>query len=129
MPRRTSPSKQQLAHLSPEQHTDLERIEREAILHFEGQVDDLEKALGMLRLGHHLGWRPLVLMHSKRTIGKYEEILGIKFREYFEPEGPSMRRAPGYMFARKLVNFWKAVSGDVPVPDRQKFGLNPPKGS
>jgi hypothetical protein len=129
MPRRSSPSKQPLAELTEKQKADLERIEREAILHFEGDFDDLEKALGMLRVGHHLGWRPLVLMHSKRTVSKFEQILDIKFREYFDPEGPSVRRAVGYGFAKKLVNFWKAVSGDVSVPDRQKFAINPPKGS
>jgi len=129
MPRRSAPSKQPLAELTDKQKADLERIERDAILHFDGQFEDLEKAIGMLRLGHHLGWRPLVLMHSKRTIAKFEGILYIKFREYFDAEGPSVRRAIGYGFAKNLVNFWKAVSGDVSVPDRQKFLTNPPTGT
>ena len=83
MPRRSPPSKQPLADLNDKQKADLERIERDAILHFEGQFDDLEKALGMLRLGHHLGWRPLVLIHSKRTIAKYEDILNISCERIF----------------------------------------------
>jgi hypothetical protein len=129
MPRRSSPSKLPLAEPTAKAKADLERIERDAILHFEGHFEDLEKAVGMLRLAPHMGWRPIVLMHSKRTIAKYEEILGIKFKDMFDPEGPSFRRSVGYGFAKDLVNFWKAVSGDVSVPNRQKFSINPQKGT
>lgn len=41
---------------------------------FHGDLEDLEAALGMLRLGQHLGWKVLVLIHNKRTIREYEEI-------------------------------------------------------
>lgn len=44
--------------------------------------DELEKAIG-LRLRHHVGWNPLVLIHGKKTVPKYEEIRGTKFRELF----------------------------------------------
>lgn len=110
-----------LRKLSPKQLDELHRIEREAIARFEGQIDELESALGMLRLGHHLGWRVLVLVHSKPTIRKYEEILGIKVRELFQEEGPSSERSQGYQIARKLENFWKAVSGDTKIENRREF--------
>ena len=102
-----------LAPFSQERIEQLHAIERQAIASFTGQFDELEAALGMLHLGDHLGWKPLVLIHNKRTIRKYEEILGINIREFFEPEGPSAERSMGYAVAKKIGNFWKAVSGEI----------------
>jgi hypothetical protein len=86
-----------------------------------GSIDELEQALGMYVLGRHVGWKVLVLMHNKRTIRKYEEILDISVREEFKEEGAASMRSVGYRFAKGLSNFWKAVSGEVPVPDRRKI--------
>lgn len=121
MGRRKSPSKVPMADLTVAQEEFLRQIERDAFLNFEGQFDELEKALGILRLGHHVGWKPLVLIHSKKTIAKYEEILGVKLRDTFPAEGPSADRSLGYRIAKQLTNFWKAVSGETPIEDRQKF--------
>ena len=85
-----------LAPFSQERIEQLHAIERQAIASFTGQFDELEAALGMLHLGDHLGWKPLVLIHNKRTIRKYEEILGINIREFFPEEGPSAERSMGY---------------------------------
>ncbi len=95
----------------------LHEIERNAIAGFMGTFDELEAALGVLHLGDYLGWKPLVLIHNKRTIRKYEEILGVKLRDLFEPEGPGAHRSVGYMLAVKIGNFWKAVSGEVKDED------------
>ena len=112
-----------------EQEAELVRIERDAIARFHGMFDDLEAALGMLRIGHHIGWRVLVLIHNKRTIRKYEEILGINVREFFPAEGPSSERSIGYSLAKKLGNFWKAVSGAIKIEDRRLIGDDFPKGA
>lgn len=95
----------------------LNKIEREAFARFTGLIDELEAAIGMLRMGDHIGWKPLVLIHNKRTVRKYEEILGIEIREFFPEEGPSVHRARGYMIAKQIGNFWKAVSGAVKSDD------------
>lgn len=121
MARLKSPSKVPMADVTEEHEKRLRDIERDALLHFSGQFDELEKAIGMLRLGHHLGWRPLVVIHSKKTIAKYEEILGVKLRDVFPEEGPSAMRSIGYKLAKKISNFWKAVSGETPVEDRKGF--------
>mgnify|MGYP003621931429 CR=1 FL=1 len=91
-----------------EEEAELVRVERDAIARFSGQLDDLEAALGMLRLGHHI-----------RTIRKYEQILGINVREFFPAEGPSHERSVGYSIAKKVGNFWKAVSGAIKIEDRR----------
>jgi len=100
---------------------ELNRVERDAFANFTGSFDDLEAALGMLRLGDHVGWRVLVLIHNKRTIRKYEQILNIRVRDFFERETPSSRRSMGYKIALELGNFWKAVSGALKVPERREI--------
>lgn len=102
-----------LASLTKDQVWEMYQIERNAFAKFHGMIDEYEAAVGMMHLGYHVGWKPLVLIHNKRTIRKYEEILGIDIREMFPEEGPSAERSRGYSIAKKLGNFWKAVSGEL----------------
>ena len=80
---------------------------------FEGNFDHLEAALGMYMMGRLLGWKVLLLIHNKRTIRKYEEILGIDVREEFEEEGPFADKSVALNMVKKLGSFWKAVSGEL----------------
>lgn len=93
----------------------------DVIIDFDGDIHDLQRALGTYILGRHTGWRYLALVHNKRTIRKHEEILGISIREEFEEEGPGAMRSPAYKLAKTLSNFWKAVSGEVSVGERGAF--------
>jgi hypothetical protein len=86
---------------------------------FKGQIDELESALGVLLLGRLFGWRALVLIHNKRTLRKYEEILGIDMREAFPEEGPLAHKSVALTAVKELGEFWKAVSGDVKVENRR----------
>ena len=92
-----------------------------AVAQFSGSLEELEKAIGMLMLGYHFGWKVLLLVHSKRTIRKYEKILGIQIKEFFEPEGPSAKRSMGLDLAKKIGNFWQVVSGDIKVENRREI--------
>lgn len=106
--------------LSPEQEAQLREIEENAIANFHGSLDELEAALGMLRLGHHVGWRVLYLMHSKKTIRKYEDHLGgIRIRDIFKDKGPSSYRSVGLKLAERYSNFWKVAGGDIKIPRRK----------
>lgn len=96
----------------------MQRIHEKATA-FDGQFDDLEAALGMYTMGHLFGWRLLVLIHNKRTLKKYEEILGIKVREVFAEDGPLTEKSQGLKFIDALGQFWKGVSGDVRVENRR----------
>lgn len=113
-------NKARLATLTTAEVLHLHQIERDALAHFSGSIEEFESAVGMLHLGHHVGWKPLVLIHNKRTIRKYEEILGINIREFFPEEGPSADRSMGYVIAKKLGNFWKAVSGELKDDELKK---------
>ena len=105
----------------PARAGELSRIVNNALDRYSGTFDELEKAIGLLMLGDYVGWKVLVLIHNKRTIRKYEEILGINIREFFVEEGPTAMRSVGYDVALKLGNFWKAVSGDVPIENRREL--------
>ena len=108
------------ATLTPEQKEQIEQIEKRAIIQFTGMLDELESALGMLRIGHHMGWKVLYMIHSKRTIRKYEEILDIKIREIFPDEGPGASRSTGLDIAKRFSNFWKVVSGEHKLTPEEK---------
>lgn len=114
------PKEERLAKLTDEQNQQLQEVINRAIREAHGQLDELELALGMLLIGHHFGWKVLYLIHSKKTIRKYEEILDIKVREFFPEKGPSSPRSVGLAFADRVSNFWKVVSGDIKIPNRRK---------
>ena len=76
------------------------------------QLDELESALGMYMLGFHFGWKVLYVIHSKRTIRKYEELLGITVREIFDEFGPDADRTNALKVINTVSSFWKLVSGD-----------------
>lgn len=120
-------NKERLFNRSLEQEAELIRIEREAIVRFSGDITELEAALGVLRIGQHFGWRVLVLIHNKRTLRKYEQILAINIREFFPAEGPSHERSVGYGWAKKIGNFWKVVSGAIKIEDRRTIADDFPK--
>lgn len=105
----------------PERAAQINEIVYRSISTFSGVADDLEKAIGMLMVGDYYGWKVLVVIHNKRTIRKYEEILGISIREFFPEEGPIAKRSLGYELAQKLGNFWKVVSGDISVENRREI--------
>lgn len=89
------------------------------------QMDELESALGMYVLAHHVGWKVMYLIHSKRTIRKYEDLLGLKLSEHFPEYGPDADRTNAYKIISKVSNFWKLVSGEEKPPlelDKRTFG-------
>jgi hypothetical protein len=119
LPKR-KPKNEVIAPLSDLQRKQLSEIQENAIAGFTGQLDELESALGMLAMGHHFGWKVLYLIHSKKTVRKYEDILGIKIRDIFPEKGPSSYRSYGLNLAEKIGNFWKVAGGDIKIPDRRK---------
>tara|TARA_R110002110_G_scaffold414951_1_gene647101 strand:- start:382157 stop:382555 length:399 start_codon:yes stop_codon:yes gene_type:complete len=97
----------------------INEIEQHAIARFYSDMNELESALGMLRLGYHVGWRVLYINHSKATIRKYEKILGINVKDEFPEEGNSAYRHRGLAIAKKIGNFWKLISGEKDYPTKK----------
>jgi hypothetical protein len=108
--------------LSAKECQELIRHVEQVTIEYTGLFDNLETALGMLMIGRLVGWKVLVLIHNKRTIRKYEEILGgISIREVFPEEGPLAHKSAGLALAKKIGNFWKAVSGEIKIEDRREL--------
>ncbi len=93
-------------------------IDRKIIKEFKGTLMELEGAIGMLFVGRRVGWKPLMLMHDRKTIKKYEKILGIKIQDEFPDVGEYAKRSIAWRFytkiSEKLRSFWKSVKGEVP---------------
>ena len=105
--------------LSPEDAARFAAIADQALHNFRGNFDELESAIGMLFSGRLMGWKPLLIIHNKRTVKKYEEILGIDVRVEFPEVGPLAHRSVGWTIVESLSNFWKAVNGNISVSDRR----------
>ena len=107
--------------IPPEEAHRLVKIADRAALDFAGNFEELESAVGMLFLGRLIGWKALLIIHNRRTVAKYAEILGIDYKAEFPEEGQHADKSRGYVFAKALSNFWKAVSGDTSVPNRREI--------
>lgn len=94
----------------------------EAAIHeFSGDLSELESAIGMYAIGRHFGWKVLYIVHSKSTIRKYERILGKPIRDEFPEIGPDAKRSNGFRLLETVSNFWKAISGSQPIPNRRQI--------
>lgn len=110
-----TPNRPQAPALSAEKAKEMSDRFDEVLRGYRGDAGELESAIGMYFLGRHLGWKPLYIIHSKKTVAKYEEILGINVREEFPEEGPASERSMGYRVAKGFSNFWKVVSGEEKI--------------
>ena len=85
-----------------------------AVDQFDGNLDELESAVGMLMLGRHYGWRVILLIHSPNTIREYLEILGLKnLREVLPEVGVLAHRSTAWRLVDGTKNFWKVVRGQL----------------
>ena len=107
-----SPRKTKTPSATPEQALERYALMDKAIRGSGFQIDELESALGMYMIGFHFGWKVLYLVHSKRTIKKYEAMLGIKVTDTFPEFGPDADRTNAFKMIQTVSNFWKVVSGD-----------------
>lgn len=81
---------------------------------FNGNLDDLESAIGMLMVGRQYGWRVVLLIHSPGTIRKYLKILGLKnLRELLPEVGVLAHRSTAWRLVEGTENFWKVVRGQI----------------
>lgn len=115
--------KREVPRISPDEAHKLVTLADRATKEFRGQFDELEAAIGMLMVGRLVGWKVLVLIHNKRTIRKYEEILGITVRDFFPEVGPLAEKSLAFRAVEQIGSFWKAVSGEVKVEGRREMDL------
>ena len=104
---------------------DLVQLLDKRISNFEGQLDELESAVGMLMIARHYGWKVIYLIHTRKTIQKYEEILGVSLRDIVPPVGRIAKMSLAWRLFQGVGNFWKVVKGEIPgirTPEASKPG-------
>jgi len=84
-----------------------------AIKDFRGDMTTLESAIGAYVVGQKIGWKPLLLIHDKKTIAKYEKILCISYREELPEVGELANKSNAWRAVQKITNYWKAVKGEI----------------
>lgn len=94
---------------------ELQKIVSTAVQQFDGQINELESAVGMLYMGHAFGWKVIYITHTIATVRKYEKILNIVAKDVFPEETHLSDRNIGFRIARTVSNFWKVVKGEVSV--------------
>jgi hypothetical protein len=96
---------------------------KKAFTEYSGDFTVFESAIGALFLGVMIGWRPLLIIHSPKTIKRYEKILDVDFKKILPETIDSLsERSRGYQIVAALDKFWPAVTGNVPV-DGRKFAI------
>ena len=92
-----------------------------AMDNFQGNSETLGSAIGALHIGRHMGWKTVYLLHTRATIKKYQEILGVDFREILDEETINSNRSVAFIAVQKVSNFWKAVKGEIQGVRSQEF--------
>lgn len=109
--------KHPFSNLTPEQRAEVDQ----AVKNFSGMSDNLSSALGALAMGHYVGWRGLLFVHTRPTIKRYEEILGMDFKEVLPERTDQTERLLGIRLADQLNKFWALVKGEIPIPQGKSY--------
>jgi len=80
---------------------------------YAGSTEVLEGAIGALLFGRLAGYNALRIIHSWRTLKKYEKILDVTFAEVLPADTADSDRVNGVRYAKKFKAFWKAVAAGV----------------
>lgn len=80
---------------------------------FKGSLNELEGAIGYYMVARHFGWKPLLLIHDKQTMKKYESILKLEFRSEIPEIGEYAHKSAAWLAVQKISSFWKAVKGEI----------------
>ena len=90
----------------------------ETVSTYKGDARVLGNALGAMSLGHMYGRRVAMMVYSKKTLRKYQGILGVDFSEIMPEETSLSDRSIGYTTAKTLKSFWRVQTGDIECPNR-----------
>lgn len=85
-----------------------------AIEDFQGNVGQLEQAIGAWFIGRRFGWKVLYLMHDRKTIRRHQDLLGVDFQVEMLDVGDLAHKSIAWKAFGKLKSFWKAVKGEIP---------------
>ena len=84
-----------------------------SIQEFQGDTRTLSNAIGYLMIGRQFGWKPLLLMYDRKSVKKYEEILGFDSKVVMPEIGKFANKSVAWKAVQRVSNFWKAVKGEI----------------
>jgi hypothetical protein len=99
--------------ITAEESKELIDLINTATLKFRGNLNHLHMAIGILLVGRELGWKPLLLIHDKKTLRRCEDILGVEFRKVLKKEGQNADKSVAWQLSKTVSSFWKAVRGEI----------------
>lgn len=103
--------------LTAEQSASVEK----AMAEYKGYAPALSDAVGALVLGQLYGWKAVYMIHSRSSIKRFEEILGLSLRDSMPERTELSSRILGVRLADELGRFWAVVKGDVSVPGGKSY--------
>ncbi|MBX3616618.1 hypothetical protein [Nitrosomonas sp.] len=80
---------------------------------YRGDVMNLEHAIGCFYIGRQLGWKIILLMHDRKSIKKYEQLLDLDFRVHMPDIGVLAHKSLAWRAVQKVSSYWKAVKGEI----------------
>jgi hypothetical protein len=86
----------------------------ERIRAYKGDITDLERGIGCFYVGREFGWKVMLLVHDRKSVTKYERLLGLDFRQELPEVGKYAHKSMAWRLAQKVSSFWKAVKGEIP---------------
>lgn len=86
----------------------------QVIKDYQGDLEVLEKAIGTYVIGLKFGWRVMLLVHDRRTLKKYSDIIGIDLLKELPEVGDYAEKSFAWRAAQKVKSYWKAVRGEEP---------------
>lgn len=96
---------------------ELQKIADAAVDDFVGNLDDLAEALGVLFLGHRMGYMPVRLIWSRRRLNRFEEILGKPLEQLFVFRTEEAKRCRGVQWADAFDSWWEVLA----KPEHRKW--------
>lgn len=81
---------------------------------FNGNIGQLEKAIGALVVAHYYGWRVVTILHTPATIRSINKILGKSLKERCPDRTELSTAVTGIRIADEIGAFWKVALGNRP---------------
>jgi hypothetical protein len=87
------------------------------IENYRGDATVLGNAIGALVLGRYVGWRALRVIYSSPAYSKYQNILGIQFKDILRERDIYSKKSLGLSILDQVGGFWDFVRSASGPPE------------
>lgn len=103
---------------------DFDSFIQRTIENYHGNGTDLGDALGALVLGRYVGWRALRVVYSNKSYSKFQNLLGIQFKDVLREREVLSRKSLGLAILDEVGGFWdfcRSSSGPPELKGQRSF--------